>query len=211
MKFFCFLLVLCSLSVFAQEKQARSNDQADKYVRIDGKVKEKGQIGDFFRYVDGNKCQITSNVDSYKVSQHPGDVAMVYYEKYGDLYFLANADKERPCPKANTKNFFQNVTKYSVTSSTKTDVVNFALNRYGTFHGWPNEGQPLVSAENIEDYSHNNCFGAKGKSYSSYVVFAISYRGYVLKVKGKEEGNSKWTDETYRSIKDFKEKNKVCQ
>ena len=47
-------------------KNARKNDVADSYILADS--------GDLFRMVKGNKCQITNNVSSFKVSQHPNDL-----------------------------------------------------------------------------------------------------------------------------------------
>lgn len=188
-------------SLLDQEKNARSNDVASRYVLEDN--------GNFFRYVGRNKCQITNRVDSFKVSQHKNDAAMVYFKRNGDLYVLHNASRSGNCPKASKKVIMNDVAKYNVVSSTKTTIVNLAVSRFGNFTAWDNN-RALISKRGVKAYSMNNCYGT-GRSFSSYVAFAINSAGHIFKVKGKSPSSSKWdTSRRYNSVSDFVRKNNVC-
>ncbi len=186
-------------------KNARSNDVASKYT-----LKANG---DFFRTVGRNECQITNDVDSFKVSQHPKDVAVAYYERGGDLYILKNAHGSNGnCPEASKKVLMENVEKYTVVSTTNTDIVNLALSRSGKLVAWDNRNV-LVSEYGIENYAHNDCYGVKGKSFNTIVAFGITYSGRVLKIRGgsSTEVSATMTSEYYSSINNFKSDNNVCK
>lgn len=196
---------LFSLMANAQEvKQARNNDVASKYVLESD--------GDFFRYVNGNKCQITNDVQSFKVSQHPRDAAMVYFEKGNDLYVLNNASMTGNCPKAEKKVIMSSVKKYTVVSTTDTEIVNMALSNGGRLTAWENKSV-VFSADNIESYKHNDCYGQSGKSFNTFVAFAIKYSGRVVKIRGGANGRAVEgvTDDSYYSdLADFTRSNNVC-
>lgn len=186
-----------------QTKNARSNDVASRYVLEDN--------GNFFRFVGNQKCQITNNVDSFKVSSHPNDAAMVYFERDNDLYVLHNASRTGNCPKASKKVITSNVAKYNVVSSTQTTIVNLALSKSGTFTAWDNT-TPVVSKTGVKSYSMSQCYGVSGKSFSTYVAFAINSAGHIFKVKGKSPGSSNWdTSARYNSVDEFVRKNNVCK
>jgi hypothetical protein len=184
-------------------KQARANDVADKYVLTDE--------GTLYRTVNGRRCDVTTNVDNFKISQHPNDRAMVYFKKNGDLYVLGRSTPSYGCPKANTKVLMENVKKYSVTSNTQTTIVNVALSKSGKFVAWDNVAPVLTTPYDViaDDYQMNQNFGADGKPFSSYVAFVHTARGgAIMKVKGINPEGSKWdTSRYYTSIRDFKEAN----
>lgn len=181
-------------------KKARANDVADTYVLTDE--------GTLYRTVNGRRCDVTTNVDNFKISQHPNDRAMVYFKKNGDLYVLGRSAPSYSCPKANTKVLMENVKKYSVTSNTQTTIVNAALSKSGKFVAWDNVA-PVLTVSGADDYQMNQNFGAEGKPFSSYVAFVHSDRGgSVMKVKGITPSASKWdSSRYYSSIRDFKEAN----
>ncbi len=182
------------------KKNARKNDIADSY--------ELDKNGNFYRYIGKRKCQITNNVDSFKVSQHPEDEAVVYFVKDRDLYVLHNASFSGNCPKTSKKNILHNVKKYSIVPSAKTNVVNVALDNNGILVAWGNSSR-LYRIYGIENYHINNCFGS-GKSFSSYLLFA-SNMFFNIVYKIKSNGDNKAHPGFYESISDFKESVGVCQ
>jgi len=195
----CALIALSlSTSAFAAErKQARANDVASEYVLENN--------GDLFRIIRGTdiKCQVTTRVSDFKISQHPNDVAMIYFKRDGDLYLLRNGDRRGQCPIANKSVLVTGVRKYSVVSTTDTTIVNVALSNSGELAAWDNTNV-RVSKSNVSDYKMYQYYGVSGKPFSTYVLFAINYGGSVLKVKGVNPEESKW-DESRRfsSIDDF--------
>jgi hypothetical protein len=203
------LFLVVAAPSFAKDvtKQARSNDVASEYLLKDN--------GDLFRVIRGRKCQVTTNVVDFKVSQHPNDVAMIYYvrdENTPNLYVLHETDRFGDCPKTSKKLILADLMKksgdykFSVVSNTNTTIVNVALSRRGDFIAWDNTNS-VLSAENVEDYTMHQKFGVSGAPFSSYVLFAINHRGQVLKVKGNAPRGSKWdTSETFNSLKEFKQK-----
>ena len=206
------LFTICAIGLFsvlvtAQEvKQARNNDVASKYT-----LKSNG---DLFRTVNGKECQVTNNVQSFKISQHPNDVAMIYFEKDNDLYILRNADRSGSCPKADKKVLMSSVKKYTVTSTKNTKIVNIALSNHGVLTAW-NNSSSVLSESSIQNYSHNNCYGVDGKSFSTYVAFAITYRGEIIKIRGGNDGKAiqavKHSGYYYREISDFTRDEEVCR
>lgn len=181
-------------------KKARANDVATQYILTDDAT--------LYRIVKGKRCAVTTDVESFKVSEHPNDLAMIYFKKNGDLYVLGRSFPSRDCPKAPTRLIMENVKKYSVTSNTKTTIVNVALSREGKFVAW-DIFSPVLTLTGADDYQMNQNFGAEGKAFSSYVTFVHNERGgSVMKVKGINPASSKW-DSTryYTSIRDFKESN----
>jgi hypothetical protein len=187
---------------FAKEvsKKARANDIASEYVLTNDAT--------LYRVVDGRRCDITTNVDSFKISQHPNDAAMIYYVKDGDLYVLGASAYSSHCPKANTRMIMANVKKYTVTSNPHTTVVNMALSRSGALKAWDNTNI-VLSVSGVDEYQMNQNFGAEGKAFSSYVAFAHTARGgYIMKIKGRNPEGSKWdSSRYYTSVSDFKRSN----
>jgi len=193
-------------------KQARKNDTADKYL-LDHE-------GNLFRKVPKVKtpCQITSDVSDFKISQHPNDVAVLYYKKGNDLYIF-NKDKEyRPngqCPsaKGNSKMLMANVQKFTVTSNQNTTIVNAAVDVNGNFNAWDNN-IVVYSDKGIDEFQMNSCYGTQGKSFSSYVLFTRDYQGNVTKVKTDGtyfvKDASKVDPRRYNGLTDFKKQNNVC-
>lgn len=216
-RFLVLLATLVGANAFAGDdivKNARKNDVATQYI-LDSS-------GNFFRIVNGNKCQITNRVEDFKVSSHPNDAAMVYFIKNSDLYVLHNAERTGQCPKASTKVITSNVAhtynsrsnqntnyRYNVVSNTKTAVVNVALDSYGTLEVWGNNSR-LAIAQGIQDYSMYNYYNVKGKPFNSYVLFALRSNKCILKVDGdnvnqsKDDCSRKWS-----SIKEFKDANSL--
>lgn len=204
-KLLVLLVAIASVNAFAGDivKKARKNDVASEYILKDN--------GDLFRTVGGNKCQVTSGVVDMKISAHPNDTAMMYFIKDGNLYILKNAENYGQCPKADKKVLMANIAhsgsnyKYNVVSNTNTLVVNVALDSSGKLVGWGNR-DTAFTAYNIEDYSMNNNYNAKGKPYSRYVLFALTSGSCILKVDGDNvDQSAKDCDRNYSSIRDFKE------
>jgi hypothetical protein len=199
-------LLMSTLTIAQESKQARANDVASKYT-----LKKNG---DFFRTIRGNECQITSGVENFKVSQHPKDVAVAYYKKAGDLYVLHNvAGDTSQCPKTSKNMIVGSIKKYTVVSSTKTIIVNMTLDRNGRFLAWDNK-KALLELNSINTYVNNDCYGVDGKSHNSYVAFAISNSGKVTKVRGGENGIVQTVVDSstrYADIEDFKRSNNVCK
>ncbi len=183
-------------------KNARENDVATKYVLTDDST--------LYRVINGKRCDITTDVQSFKVSQHPNDLAMIYFKKGGDLYVLGGRTPfiNNHCPKAETRKLMENVKKYSVTSNTRTTIVNVALSYEGKFVAWDNS-KPVFNVVGADDYEMNQNFGAEGKPFSSYVAFVHSTRGgNIMKVKGINVDASKWdSSRYYSSIDQFKRDN----
>lgn len=197
------VLSLMSVSVFAREvKRARANDVASEYILEND--------GDFYRLVDGQRCQITDRVESFKVSEHPHDAAVAYFVRGGDLYVLHNAVDTGRCPRTSRRMILADIAKYNVVSNTHTVIVNTALTRGGRFVAWDNL-QEVFTSTGVTDYLMNTCFGSNGRSYSSYVAFLLNDRGEVLKLKGVEVASSKYDRERFSSIQAFKQRNAVCQ
>ena len=201
----------CDSSRYKECKEARKNDTADRYML--------GHDGTLYRRINQVTCAVTSGVQSFKISQHPKDVAVIYYKKNNDLY-LVNKDKEvrgrGQCPSAegNTKRLMKNVRKYTVTSNVDTTIVNAALDENGLFSAWDNVNV-VYKDSSVEDFQMNECFGVKGKSFNSYVLFTLDRFDHISKVKVTKEkylkDESKVTTEKFTSISKFKDKFNVCQ
>lgn len=200
----------CMREGFKECKQARRNDLVAQYA-----LKSNG---DFFRVMEnGTLCQITNNVDSFKISQHPNDAAMVYFERGGDLYVLNNINGRsgRNCPQADKKAIMSNVKKYTVTSNTESSIVNVALDTSGRLAAWDNN-KVVYEDTMVVDYLMNQCFGASGKSFSSVVFFTIDPHGNVSKIRPAKNiwgvfGKVSDAPDSASSIQDWKEKNRVCK
>lgn len=166
----------------------------------------------------GALCQVTSDVDNFKISQHPKDAAVLYFDRNDDLYVL-NKEKVNfwgDCPKTSKKVIMENVKEYKIATNTKTTIVNAALNKFGKFVAWDNTS-PVYTAYGVADFQMNNCFGKKGSSFNSYVLFTQDFAGFITKVKGKADWGvfeyiaDSTTKGRFDSITAFKDKENVCQ
>ena len=170
--------LFASQGAYAKTKQARPNDVADSYVLTSGNL---------FRMVKGNKCQITNNVKDFKVSQHPNDLAMIYFEKGGDLYMLRNAaDLSGNCPKAEKKVLVKSIKKYSVIPSTKSIIVNITLSNSGLLQAWDNN-KVISTQSNVAEYKVNNTFGKAGDVDADTIAFIRDNQQNAYKINGKVE------------------------
>ena len=196
----------------AQETQtARSNDVASSYMT--------DANGNFYRMVGSQKCQITTNVKSFKVSKHPTDLAMVYYVRAesnrAPLYVLLNAESTGNCPKATKTKIVADVAfdadrgyRYDVVEDLNTTIVRVALDTQGNFTAAGAKSK-LYSSAGVSDYSMNGNYGVSGAPFSSYVAFAISSTGTILKLKGKEPSQSKFDAKAFESLQAFKSANNL--
>lgn len=200
----------CDKSRWKDCKQARKGDYAERYM-ID-------YNGGLFRKINKLECQVTGGVSSFKISQHPNDVAVLYFKKGEDLYILNKDAEWRPngqCPsaKGNFKKLMSNVQKYTVTSNVNTTIVNAAVSVEGKFVAWDNV-KPVYQDTNIDEFRMNDCYNSKDKSFSSYVLFTRDRSGNVTKVKVKgdvfRKDASKVDAKSYESLNDFVKSNKVC-
>jgi hypothetical protein len=201
----------CDSSKYKTCKEARKNDIADRYM-LD-------KNGNLYRRINKATCSITGDVQDFKISMHPKDLAVVYYKKNDNLYMI-NLDKEyRPsgqCPSAagNTKLLMKNISKYTVTSNTNTTIVNAALGENHEFKAWDNNAV-VYSDSDVDEFQMNECYKSEGKSFSSYVLFTKDRSDLVTKVKVNGDrkfvkDNSKRDNARYSSIGKFKDKNNVC-
>lgn len=176
--------------------------------------------GDFFREVNGLKCQVTNKVQDFKISSHPRDAALAYFIKGADLWVVNTSAEpaEGNCPKTISKVIMSNVaqvgTKYDywVTSTINTTVVNSARNIYGRFTAWDNTKPVYNSDASIIDVDMNQCFGVKGKAFSSYVAFLLTSSHSVIKLKGdpSDRDFAKEDFGFFFSLESFRAKNNVC-
>ena len=176
--------------------------------------------GDFFRDVNGIKCQLTNRVDDFKVSSHPQDAAVAYFMKGGDLWVVnpSSEPAEGQCPKTISKVIMQNVAQsgskydYWVTSNNNTTVVNSARNADGRFTAWDNV-KPVYSSNNVVvDVDMNQCFGVAGKGFSSYVAFLLTRSNSVIKIKGNPSDKDFFKEDngSYSSLDAFRSRTNVC-
>ena len=173
-------------------KRARSTDIATEY-RLEGT--------DLYRMVDGQKCQVTTDVIEFKVSQHPDDAAVIYYLRRergaANLYSLENTDGGGQCPKAKKHRILDDIArsggryKYSVVPSAKAEIVAVALSRQGTLVAW-DEQTAVVEEQGVEDYRLHDRFGKAGAPFRRYVAFAIDSAGFVLKLDGRAPRGSRY-------------------
>lgn len=189
----------------------RSNETVEQYLLT--------RNGDLYATLKrgGALCQITAGVDDFKISQHPNDAAVVYFTKNNDLYVL-NKQKvgyDGECPKTSKKVIMENVKEYKVATNTKTTIVNAALSQNGKLVAWDNV-KAVYTDYGVSDFEMNNCYGVKGKSFNSFVLFSMDYAGFVTKVKGKSSGDyfeyisDKTTKGRYSNLSSFKSRENVC-
>ena len=192
-------------------REARRNDVADRYML--------GNDGTLFRRINGAVCSVTSGVEDFKVSQHPNDVAVLYFKKKNHLHLL-NMDRERRpsgrCPSSagNIRKLMDNVKKYTVTSNQNTTIVNAALDEVGNFRAWDNT-RVVYSDSNVDEYQMNACFGIENKSFSSYVLFTRDSSDNITKVRVRNgifaRDDSQIVRERYGRINAFVEQQRVCK
>ena len=186
-------------------KRARANTEIDQFLLTN--------TGDLYGYINKihQPCQITNNVNDFKSSQHPDDAAVLYFERSDDLYVLNETRAfQGQCPSMIKKVIMQRVKKWNVVSNTNTTIVNTALSEAGQFTAWDNV-RPVYSEANVSDYVLNQNYGAKGKPFSSYVVFTLGYDHFVNKIEGRAKANyvfeyipSKESNKQYYDLKEFK-------
>ena len=176
--------------------------------------------GDFFREVNGLKCQVTNKVEDFKISSHPKDAALAYFIKNADLWVVNTSVEpaEGNCPKTVAKVIMKDLAKvgakyeYWVTSNTNTTVVNSARNSDGRFTAWDNTKPVYSSDARIVDVDMNQCFGVKGKGFSTYVAFLLTTSHSVIKVKGdpSDKDFAKEDFGPFASLDSFRAQNNVC-
>lgn len=197
------------------KKSARQNDVAASYSLNKTSTKFTRAI----EKSDGTvSCTVTTGVEDFKISQHPNDVATVYFVKDGGLHYLADTKKNGGyysgnCPPADSKRLITSLkysggkAEYGVIPSTNTEYVNWGLRSDGTFLAWKNSGQPL-SVYNISDIASNTCYDQEGKSYSRKILFLQKHDGRVLAM----ENDGSMTDQgVHKSIQSFKNSRNVCE
>lgn len=197
-----------------EPKEARSNDVATEYVL--------GYDGTLFRRMPGyrNLCPVATNVNDFKISKNPQDDALIYFtvSRFGqeDLYAL-NRDSNgfMSCLAPNIEPLMRDVKKFTVVSSAKTQIVNIALDKKGNLKAWGRRDL-LLTANGIQEYSMNQCNDQIGRRFSSYVAFAESADGRILKIDGDRPREWKFTQERYfdgnrkSAIQMFKMREDVC-
>jgi hypothetical protein len=190
-------------------KHARAGDVASQYVlRADGSL---------FRQVGRNLCQVTSDVDDFKVAQHPNDPTAIYVVKKGGLFALTvgEGDRGAECPKAHLDSLISSLDRgggkwlYKVVDRKDTPISLVAQDTSGRVTAWDQQGV-AVFVEGAVTFKLNECFGSK-KSFSSYVAFVLDGDGRVSKLGGKDPRKSKADPARYQSMDAFLAKNRVCK
>lgn len=189
-------------------KNARKNDPADQYM-LDGS-------GNLYRYFKTSKrtCQVTSNVKDFKISMHPNDHAVIYYESNNKLFVVHPQGASGDCPPVAKKVIMDNVKEWKMATNRDTTIVNAALDESGKFVAW-DDSRPVYVQYNVVDFQMNQCFRVQGKSFSSYVLFTLDRSGDVKKVKMTEDyifiyNNSEIERGNWRDISDWKQSRNVC-
>ncbi len=205
-------VMMSSMAFAAETKRARANDLAESYTLADN-----GTLSRTIRNTN-MKCTITTQVEEFKVSMHPQDAAMIYFVKSDkSLWYLKNSGSAgEQCPRAEKARLLESVKKYTVTSNTDTEVVNVALDTSGNLYAWGNTGPAIYTDRGVAEFQMNQCYGAQGKSFNSFVLFTRDNYGIVTKVKveqGRYFVNNESRDDARRfpAIKDFKEERNVCK
>ena len=185
-------------------KTARHGDVASRYL-----LREDGHL---FREISGTPCEVTTDVSEFKIADNPSDSAAVYLVKKGALYALTTPtpDQVNNCPKAELTQLVPAIDAYAVVNRKDTPIALVARDTTGKMTAWDAKG-PAVWVEGTTEMRLNSCFGAKNKSFSSYVAFAIDGNGVVSKIGGKDPRHSKADRRRYRSLDAFFAKNKVCR
>jgi hypothetical protein len=180
---------------------ARPNAKVDQFLLTEN--------GDLYAYLAKSDllCSVTNNVTDMKVSRHPRDAAVLYFERQGNLYVAHNVRNNGfNCPEMSKKVLMNNVKKFNVVSNNNTTIVNTALSEQGEFLAWDNS-RVVYSDRLVKDYLLNTNYGAEGKAFNRYVAFTIDYSGYVTKLEGRSEYNfiqSKDSNKRYSSLQSFK-------
>ncbi len=190
-------------------KESHGNDKVVKY--------ELYESGDFFRIMpDGKKCQITTKVESFKMARMD-DSAALYFLRDGNLSALYPVRSySNQCPNKSDEIIADSVNRYTIPSENLLSIFAFGI-RYNNDLIYvvpsPHKGGSPYSYYRLDgpfkDYLHNTCYNQNGKSFNSYIIFALRQDGRVLKVK--ENMDNKLTEKTYKNLQDFKADENVCK
>jgi hypothetical protein len=192
-------------------KQARKTDVASEY-----QLKSNGAL---FRKIGNQLCQVTNHVDDFKIAQHPNDPTLAYIVRDGALEaltLLADATEATQCPKAELSTLVAKLDRtdggwvYKVIDRADTPLSLIAQDANGTVTAWDDRGV-AVTVNGVVETEMNTCFGAKKKSFSSYVAFSIDADGLVSKIGGKDPRKSKADTKRYANLDAFLAQNRVCQ
>ena len=196
-------------TVWKECLNARANTAVDQYM-LDN-------AGDLYSYIGriNRICQVTSRVKNMKVSMHPNDAAVLYFEKDGNL-FDANEVRiaSQQCPQMKTKELMAGVEKYSVVGNSNTTVVNMALSKSGEFIAWDNN-QAIYKDIGVKDYLVNSSnYGVPRAPFTTFVAFTLGYDSKITKIKGHAAQGGmlvKSSDDPgyYVSIQEFKAKHGI--
>ena len=201
--------------------------------------------GNFKRWVKNpNKadfipCQITNQVESFKLSSHPRDVAVAYYARRTNwnnrnepikLWHLTDVRDAKgiiqiaggscPAVKKPPGPLEANVLAYGVTPPgiTNTSIVNYTLGRDHVFRGWPyttSGGNKVYTEKAVTEFAFNACYDKKGKPFKTYQLFLLKENRQVTKVKGTDSGELSADVSTqgkpFADLEDFRAKNGVTQ
>ena len=191
-------------------KQARKGDVASQYV-----LRPNGAL---YRQIGAQLCQVTSDVDDFKIAQHPNDPTAVYLVRKGALEALTvqgDADRAAACPKAQLQTLIPALDRaggawvYKVVDRKDTPLSLVAQDTNGRVTAWDDRGV-AVSVEGAVEVEMNPCFGTK-KAFGSFVAFVRDRAGLVSKIGGKDPRKSKADPARYGSLDAFKAKNNVCR
>lgn len=169
---------------------------------------------DFFVILrSGLRCQITSNVDDFKMLPRGGHV-LAYETKSGELVMLRSGDDNaRQCysqkdRKTEVTDQQARVVKWNVVSAADVPVVLIALDKNGFVKMYDMSGNEVsgLGVRNVEEYRLHPCHGKRGVPFNSKIAFAYG-NGRVVTIE--PSGRFVLDQRTYSSATDFIEKNKI--
>ncbi len=193
-------------------KTARKGDPASSYALAGD--------GSMFRTIGDQRCQVTSRVEEMKIAKHPSDSTAAYFVRDGALVALRTPTPDDVaaggCPKAATTEVVSQLARldgayvYKLVDRSDTPISLVTEDTSGRATAWDRDGV-AVYVDGVVDVKMNPCFGAKKKSFSSYVAFVIDGSGHVSKLGGKDPRKSKLDPAIYSSLAQFEATNHVCR
>jgi len=189
---------------------ARRGDIASQYI-----LREDGSL---FRQIGRNLCQVTTEVDEIKVPQRADDSVAAYVVRNGALMALRPTRTPVPegtCPRAQLDSLVGSLDRaedmkfsYQLIDRTDTPITMVAWGLDRRFTAWDARGI-AVAVDDTQWFRVNDCFGSS-KQFGSYLAFARTRDGRVIKIGGKNPRKSKADAQRYASIDSFLSTNHVC-
>lgn len=174
---------------------------------------ERDGVDFYVNLRNGQKCQITTNVDDFKMLPRGGHV-LAYETKAGELVMLRHGDDNaRQCysqrdRKTDVTDQQARVVKWNVINAADVPVVLIALDKNGFVKMYDTNGNEVsnLGIRNVEDYRLHPCHGKRGVPFNSKIAFAYG-NGRV----GTIEPNGRYVLDSgnYQSAADFIQRHRI--